>query len=73
MPNFGTIPPGSPQQEKAYQRGYSDGVKAALKALDSRLTDYDRSPLRDWANAIVDWRATPERRAFEAPPPPSLG
>jgi hypothetical protein len=72
MPNFGTIPPGSPQQEKAYKRGYADGANAALKVLDKNLTEDERSLLGEWATSIADWRAKPERGAFEPPPPPTL-
>ena len=72
MPNFGTIPPGSPHQEKAYQRGYSDGVLAALRAI-TKLANEDRSILGGWPKAIADWRTSTDGRAFEPPPAPSLG
>ena len=72
MPNFGTIPPGSPLQEAAYQRGYSDGVQAAIDAIKPTLSDDDRGRLGIWTKAIREWRARPERRAFEPPPAPTL-
>ena len=72
MPNFGTIPPGSPQQERAYKRGYLDGVNAALKVFGNNLSEDERLLFGEWATSIADWRAKPERGAFEPPLLPTM-
>src|SRR5690606_7425095 len=58
MPNFGTIPPGSAQQEAAYQRGYLTGVRSAIDALDTRLSADDRVQLSRWIADIRKWQAS---------------
>ena len=72
MPNFGTIPPGSPQQEAAYQRGYLTGVQTAIGAIEARLIEDDRVLIARWVDAIREWRASPDGRAFEPPIAPAL-
>ena len=55
-----------------FRQGFSHGVEMTLFAVERRLRETDRQDLRDWREAILEWRGPLTIENFDVPKVPDL-
>jgi hypothetical protein len=61
-----------PSADAAFRQGFSHGVETTLFAVERRLGEADRQELKEWREAILEWRGPLTVENFPVPKAPDL-
>ena len=61
-----------PSAEAVFRQGFSHGVEMTLFAVERRLREADRQELKEWREAILEWRGPLIIENFDIPKAPDL-